>query len=385
LDFSWTDEQLQRREDLVRFAQRELNDGLAERDAHHEFSAAGWKQAAAFGIQGLPVPEDYGGGGADPVTIAIALEALGYGCRDNGLIFSLNAHMWSCALPIVKFGDQAQKRRYLPGLSDGSLIGVQAMTEPETGSDAFALRTTATLTPTPAGDAYVLSGTKTFITNAPVADLFVVFATTGRSQGIGGLAAFLVDRHTPGLSVGRPFRKMGLHTSPMSEVVLDGCSVPAGQRLGSVGAGMAIFNTSMDWERSFILASAVGTAQRQLEESLSYAKQRQQFGQPIGKFQAVSHRLVDMRVRVDAARLLLYHLAWLKQEGRSTAVESAVAKLFISETFVESSLDALQTYGAYGYMEEAGLERDVRDSLAGRIYSGTSDIQRNNIARRMGL
>jgi hypothetical protein len=376
-----TDEQCQLRDGLVRFAQRELNDGLAERDADHAFSQDGWKQAAAFGIHGLPVPEEYGGGGADPVTIAVALEALGYGCRDNGLIFSINAHMWSCALPIVKFGTEAQKRRYLPGLSDGSLIGVQAMTEPDTGSDAFALRTTAT----PEGESYVLSGTKTFITNAPVADLFVVFATTDRDRGIGGLAAFLVDRGTPGLSVGRPFRKMGLHTSPMSEVVLDACVVPATSRLGSVGAGMAIFNTSMDWERSFILASAVGTAQRQLDESVAYAKQRHQFGQPIGKFQAVSHRLVDMRVRLDAARLLLYRVAWLKAQGRSTAVESAIAKLSISEMLVESSLDALQTHGGYGYMEEAGFERDVRDAIAGRIYSGTSDVQRNNIARRMGL
>lgn len=381
MDFSWSDEQRQVHDEIVRFAQRELNDGLAERDGAHAFSEVGWKQAAALGIQGLPVPEAYGGGGADPLTIALALEALGYGCRDNGLIFSINAHMWSCELPIVKFGTDDQKRRYLPGLCDGSVIGVQAMTEPGSGSDAFALRTTAT----PEGGSFVLQGTKTFITNAPVAGLFVVFATTDRNKGIGGLVALIVERDTPGLSVGPPFRKMGLHTSPMSEVVFDGCEVPADNLLGSVGAGMAIFNTSMDWERSFILAGTVGTAQRQLEEAVAYAKARQQFGQPIGKFQAVSHRLVDMRVRLDAARLLLYRVAWLKQQGRATAIESAEAKLFISEMFVASSLDALTTHGAYGYMEEAGLERDVRDALASRIYSGTSDIQRNNVARRMGL
>lgn len=381
MDFSFTDEQERLRSELSRFARQELNDGLRERDAAHAFSEDGWKRAAAFGVHGMAVPEEHGGSGADPLTIAVALEALGHGCRDNGLLFSINAHLWSCVLPIVKFGDEEQKRRYLPGLADGSLIGVQAMTEPETGSDAFALTTRAV----PGDGCYTLTGTKTFITNAPVAGLFVVFATTGRDRGIGGLCAFLVERTTPGLSVGEPFRKMGLHTSPMSEVVLDGCRVPASSRLGSEGAGMAIFNTSMDWERSFILATAVGTAQRQLEESVAYARQRRQFGQPIGKFQAVSHRLVDMRVRLDAARLLLYRMAWLKSQGRSTAIESGVAKLYISEMFVQSSLDALQTHGGSGYLEEAGFERDVRDALAGRIYSGTSDIQRNNIARRMGL
>jgi alkylation response protein AidB-like acyl-CoA dehydrogenase len=381
VDFDWTEEQLSFRDSVARFATEQLGQEMRRRDADHEFSRDEWQRCAEFGIQGLPVPVEMGGAGADPLTIALALETLGQHCTDNGLLFSMGAHMWSCEMPLVTFGSDEQRQRWLPGLCDGSLIGVQAMTEPESGSDAFALTTTAT----PKGDDYVLQGAKTFITNAPVADLFIIFATLGRDRGIGDLCAFVVERDAPGLSVGSPFRKMGLRTSPMSEVVLDGCRVPASHRLGSEGSGMAIFNHSMDWERTFILATAVGTMQRQLDRSVSYARERRQYGQPISSFQAVSHRLVDMRVRLDAARLLLYHLAWLRSKGRRTHLESAAAKLFLSESFLSSSLDAVQVHGALGFMEEAELERDVRDAVAGRIYSGTSDIQRNIIASRMGL
>jgi alkylation response protein AidB-like acyl-CoA dehydrogenase len=381
LDFEWTAEQEAFYESVVTFASRQLNDDVVGRDDRHEFAAGAWKACAQFGIQGLPVPAQFGGGDADPLTIAHAMEALGYGCTDNGLLFSLGAQMWSAEIPLVRFGTNDQKARWLPGLCDGSLIGVQCMTEPDTGSDAFAMTTTAE----PKGDVFVLNGTKTFITNAPIANVFVVFATKDRSKGIGSLCALVVDRDRPGVTVGRPFRKMGLRTSPMSEVRFDNCQVPTTHLLGSVGSGMAIFNTSMDWERSLILATAVGSMQRQLERAVSQAKERRQFGQPIGKFQAVAHRIVDMRVRVEAARLLLYHTAWKKSLGKSTAVEASIAKLFISEAYLHSSLDLLQVHGAYGYMEESELEREVRDAIGSRIYSGTSDIQRNIIASRMGL
>lgn len=381
MDLSLNDEQLALQKNLEEFAQEHLNDDLIERDAHQEFAAGSWKLCADQGVQGLPFPSEYGGRDADAVTVAVALEALGYGCRDSGLLFSINAHMWSCALPLWKFGNDAQRRRYLPGLCDGSLIGVQAMTEPGTGSDAFALTTSARAE----GDTYVLNGSKTFITNAPVADLFIVFATTNASTGVGGLCAFLVESDTPGLKVGRAFNKMGIRTSPLGELIFDECAVPAANMLATPGTGMAIFNTAMDWERSFILASALGTMRRQIERSVSYAKTRTQFGQSISSFQAVSHRIVDMRVRLEAGRLMLYNLAWLKSQGRRTTAESAMVKLFLSEAFVETSMDALQTHGGLGYMVEMELERDVRDAMASRIYSGTSDIQRNIIARSMGL
>lgn len=381
MDFELTEEQAAYRDSVVRFAESQLNDRVIERDATHTFDHEGWKRCASFGLQGLPIPEQYGGSGADPITLAVAMEALGYGCRDNGLIFSLNAHVWSCELPILYFGSDDQRQRYLPGLCDGSLIGVQAMTEPGSGSDAFSLTTRARRD----GDGWVLDGVKTFITNAPVADVFVVFADTEGQRGHSSLSAFLVDRGVPGVSVGAPFRKMGLRTSPMSEVVLDGCRVPDEAMLGSPGSGMAVFNLSIDWERSYILASAIGTAQRQLERTVAHARDRVQFGQPIGQFQGVSHRIVDMRSRLEAARLMLYRLAWTRAQGGKTMLDAALTKLFISEMFVQSSLDTLYLHGAYGYMEESDLERDVRDALGSRLYSGTSDIQRNIAARLMGL
>jgi alkylation response protein AidB-like acyl-CoA dehydrogenase len=381
MDFELTPEQTTLRDEIMRFARHELNDDLVRRDTDSSFSVESWKRCAAFGIQGLPVPTEYGGAAADPLTIVIAMEALGHGSRDNGLIFSLNAQMWSCETPIVRFGTEEQKRRYLPRLCDGSVIGVQCMTEPDTGSDAFNLATSAVRK----NGRFVLNGAKTFITNAPVADVFVVFASTDRSKGFAGISAFLVDRGTEGVSVGPPFHKMGLRTSPMSEVILSDCVVEEDRLLGPEGAGAAIFNHSMDWERSCILAASVGSMQRQLERSISYAKERRQFGQSIGKFQAVSHRIVDMKLRLETARLLLYRLGWLRSNGKPTALESALVKLHLGESFLASSLDTLQVHGGYGYLTESELEREVRDAVAGRIYSGTSDIQRNLVASHLGL
>jgi len=383
MDLSWTEEQLGLRDAIVRFAQKELNKDMVARDAEGRFSRELWVKCAEVGLQGMPLPEQYGGQGADPLTTIMALEALGYGCSDNGLIFAINAHMWSAEMPLLRFGTEEQKQRYLPGMCDGTLIGVQGMTEPGSGSDAFGMKTTAESR----GDSYVLNGTKTFITNAPVADVFVIFASTDPKAGALGISAFLVDAGTPGLEVGKPFSKMGLRTSPMSELFFDDCVLPAERMLGKRGNGMAIFNHSIDWERGFILAAAVGTMQRQLETAIEHARTREQFGQPIGKFQAVSHRIVDMKMRLEAARSFLYQVGWAKvqAEGANTPTESALAKLYISEAWVQSSLDTLQILGGYGYMTETEVERDIRDALASRIYSGTSDIQRNIIAGRLGL
>jgi alkylation response protein AidB-like acyl-CoA dehydrogenase len=377
VDFEWTDEQRQFRQAVIQFAHRELTGG----DGSLEWFQAAWKKCANFGIQGLPVAEAFGGGGADNLTVIAALEALGYACPDNGLIFSLNAQMWACQHPIERFGTDQQKSKYLPGLCDGSLIAAHAMSEPGSGSDAFSLTTTAT----PSGDGYRLNGSKTFVSNAPVADLFVVFARAPGSTGFSGLSGFLIERDTPGLSVGPPMEKMGLHTSRMGEVFLDDCEVPASSLLGRRGAGMPVFAAAMERERGMILASTIGTMERDLERSLSHAKERHQFGEPIGKFQAISHRLVDMKLRLETARLLLYRLGWMLDQGRPAALDSALVKLCLGESFVASSLDALQIHGGYGYMAEYGLEADVRDALASRIYSGTSDIQRNLAARHMGL
>lgn len=381
MDFSLTQEQLELREAVIRFARRDLADDVVAREARGEFPRELWRRCAEFGILGLPVPEAYGGSGQDPLSIIVALEALGYACKDNGLIFSLNAQMWSVQMPLLRFGTEEQKRRYLRPLCEGTLIGGHGMSEPTSGSDAFSLRTTAEKR----GDRYVLNGAKTFTTNAPVADVFVVFARTNPALGFAGISAFLVDRQTPGLSVSSNLHKMGLRTSPMGELAFQDCEVPSENLLGPPGAGMAIFNHSMDWERGFILAASVGTMQRLLERAVAYAKERVQFGQSIGKFQAVAHRIVDMKVRLETARLLLYRYGWLKGQGKQTSTDAAMVKLHLSDCFVQSSQDALQVFGGYGYMAEYEIERDVRDAIGSRLYSGTGDMQKNIIAAGLGL
>ena len=381
MDFSWSDEQMQLREAVKSFARDELNEGLRERDKRGEFNREGWHKCAKFGIHGLPIPAEYGGMGADPLTTVGVLENLGYACRDNGLLFSINAHMWTVEIPILDFGSEPQKRKYLPDLSNGTLIGGNAMTEPDSGSDAYSLRTTAERR----GDRYVLNGSKTFVSNGNVADLIVVYATLDRSAGPNGICGFLVEKKYPGFQVGRPLEKMGLRTSPMAELFFDDCEVPAENRLGREGSGQSLFTHSMSWERACILSNAVGAMQRLLDISIRYARDRKQFGQSIGKFQLVSSKIVDMKMRVDQAQAALYRTAWLQTKGRNVYLEASLAKLTISENWVRCAEDAIQIHGGYGYMVESEVERELRDALGSRVYSGTSEIQRVLIASLLGL
>jgi alkylation response protein AidB-like acyl-CoA dehydrogenase len=284
--------------------------------------------------------------------------------------------MWTVVMPLVAFGEEHQKRKFLPGLCNGELIGGNAMTEPDSGSDAYSLRTSAERK----GDRYVLNGNKTFVTNGPVADLLVVFANTDKSQGKQGISALLVEKDAPGLTVARKLEKMGLRTSPMAELFFDDCEGPQENLLGKEGAGTSLFTHSMTWERGCILASAVGSMQWLLETCIRYAKERNQFGQAIGRFQLVGSKIVDMKLRLESARHMLYYGAWQRARGRSAIMEAAMAKLHISECWVRSCEDAMQIFGGYGYMTEYQIERELRDALASRLYSGTSEIQRNIIA-----
>jgi alkylation response protein AidB-like acyl-CoA dehydrogenase len=381
VDFSLTSDQRELTEAATAFARRELNRDLLTREEAGEFPREAWQACAKFGIQGLPIPAELGGAGSDILTTALVMEALGYGCLDNGLLFSLNAQMWSVELPLMIFGTPEQQRAYLPGMVSGNIIGAHGMTEPGSGSDALHMSTRAERR----GGGYLLRGAKQYITNAPVADVLLVYASVQDRPGIHGLSAFLVDATTPGVAVSGSFEKMGLRTSPMGEITLQDCLVPMESRLGPEGAGMAIFNSSMEWERSCLFASIAGAMRRQLEACVGYARSREQFGQPIGKFQGVSGKLADMYVRLEAARSLIYRCAWLKQQGKSAPAEAAAAKLFTSEAWVRSSQDAIQVHGAFGYMKEAGIERDLRDAVASTIYSGTSEIQRVVLARMLGL
>ena len=378
MDFAWTEDQQALRDAVVRFATNELNDDTAPRDRTGTFARELWERCAAVSIQGLPIPVEHGGSGASPSTIAYVMEGLGSACADNGLLFSIRAHV------VGGDADRALRHRraaarWLPGMADGSLIGVQAMTEPGTGSDAMALTTSATA----AGDGLVLNGSKIFITNAAVADVFVVFATVDRAKGWGGVTAFLVDRNTPGIEVSQPFEKMGLRTSPMSEIFFSDCRIEESAILGKRGAGLAIFNHSMDWERSFILATAVGTMQRQVDRCVAYAKERRQFGNAIGKYQAVSHRLVEMKLRLKGGSpaALPPRVAQGSRKGHPS--ESAEVKITISEAYVQSSLDALYIHGGCGYMR--GVRARARAARRDRAEDLFGDVGRPEAQRRCQL
>jgi alkylation response protein AidB-like acyl-CoA dehydrogenase len=373
-------EQRELTEAAADFARAKLNEDLAKREESGEFPLEAWQACAQFGIQGLPVPAEMGGAGSDILTTVLVMEALGYGCQDNGLIFSLNAQIWSLELPLVKFGTSAQQCAYLPKLVSGELIGMRAMTELDSSSDALSVRTHAERQ----GDHYILNGSKLYITDAPIADVALVFAAHPGEPAV-SISAFLVDQGTPGFTVSRKPEKMRPHTSPMCEVVLTDCLVPAGKRLGQEGAGLDIFNSSMVLERGCILASALGTMQRQLETCVEYAQARKQFGQAIGKFQGVADKAADMYLRLQAARLLVYQAASLGQQGKLTMAEAAAAKLFTSEAWVQSSLDSIQIHGGYGYTEEAGIGRALRDAIAGTIQSGAAGVQRAALSGMLGL
>lgn len=378
---SLIEDQVEFKELAIQFARKELNDKAKEREKNGEFNAEGWKKCADFGIQGLSMPEQYGGLGMDILTCIAAMEGLGYACKDSGLLFALNTHIWTCEAPILKFGTDAQKEKYLPRMIQGLIKGGHAITEPDSGSDAFNMRCKAEKR----GDRYILNGTKTFITNAPIADILLVFAITNPQKGFAGVSAFIVEKGFPGFSAGKPLEMLGLKTCPVGEVVLRDCEVPEENRLGKEGAGSAIFNSEMEWERSCLFATHLGAMEKMLEDCVNYAKVRQQFVKPIGKYQSISHKIADMKVRIELSRLIIHNVASTKAQGKRAPLESAMAKLFVSESYVQNCQDAIQIHGAYGYSAEYDFERNLRDAIGGKIYSGTSEIQRNIIATFLGL
>ncbi len=381
MDFSWSNEQLELKRQVIEFAQRELNDDVRRRDREGIFPADLWRKCGEFGVQGWFMPQEYGGTGYDLLTTTLALEALGYGCRDNGLTFALNAQMWSTQPALLEHGSAAQKAKYLTPLIRGEQTGAYAMTEPDSGSDAYSAKTTATRTE----GGYLLNGHKMLITFGPIADFAIIFASSDPAKGKWGLSVFIVDQGTPGFQQLPVQEKMGLRTVPIGQFIFENCFVPEENRIGAEGAGGSIFNSSQEYERACILASQIGAMEYQLEVAIQYARKRQQFGQPIGKFQAVSHRITQMKLRLELARLITYKAAWAKASGNSTMMDSALANLYLGDAFVESSMDAIKIHGGRGYLTEYEIERDLRDAVAGPVYGGTSDIQRNIIARFLGL
>ncbi len=382
MNFDLSEDHIAIRDEILRFASRELNDGVMERDRTQEFPRDLWLKCGEIGLQGLPVPQEYGGAGVDPLSTAIALDALGYACHDGGLAFSICAHLLACVVPVWKHGSPEQKEKYLPKLCDGTLIAVNAMSEPGSGSDAFAMKARAV----PDGDGYRLTGTKTWSTNGPVADLAVVYALTDADRGYhGGVSAFLVDRDTAGYVSGQKFEKMGLRSSPIGEIVLDDLRVPKSAMLGKPGGGTVIFTQSMEWERVCIGAKHCGTMQRLMESAIAHARERSAFGKAIGKHQAVAHKIADMKIRLEACRLLAYKAASRLDKARDVAMDASMVKIFASESLVQTALETVQIFGGTGYMTETQIERTLRDSIAGKIYSGPNEVQRDILAKWLGL
>ncbi|HLC82581.1 MAG TPA: acyl-CoA dehydrogenase, partial [Bacteroidia bacterium] len=312
----------------------------------------------------------------------LALEALGYGSDDGGLNFSICAHLLACVVPIWKYGNENQKKKYLPDLCNGNKIAVNAMTESESGSDVFNIKTTAKKHE----NGFLINGTKTFCSNGPVGDLILVYALTDESKGYyGGITAFIVDKNAKGFKVGQKYEKMGLRTSGISEVIFENVFVSEEDIVGGVGGGATVFNHSMEWERTGIAACHVGTMRKLLEKSIEYVQTRKSGNEVIGKKQAVAHRIANMKVQLEAASLLTYKAALGLEKNKENMIQAASAKLFVSEAFVASAIDTMQIFGGNGYMTEFGIERIVRDALGSTVYSGTSDIQRNIISRLLGL
>jgi alkylation response protein AidB-like acyl-CoA dehydrogenase len=378
--FSWTADQEHLRaaiEDLG----GALSEGHAARDRLESFPAEQWKLLADAGLFGLPVEEPYGGLGQDLLTTMFVLEELGHSCRDAGLSFSASTQIVSTGVPLQRFGHERLKARHLPRIASGEAITAHAITEPEGGSDALRMRTTARQD----GDSYVLNGSKTFVTNGPIADLFTVYARTGTAPGVGAITAVLVERDTPGLTVGGSISKMGLRTSPFCELHFDDCRVPADNVIGRPGSGFWIFDYVMKREILCSFIINIGEMRHRLERTVEYARTRRTATGPVGSHQAVAHRIVEMKVRLETARLWMYETARKVQLGRDTTVDVAIGKLLASTANVRSASEALQIHGGYGYTSEYGLEQQFRDALPGLTYSGTSDIQKNRIATMLGL
>ncbi|QTL35416.1 acyl-CoA dehydrogenase family protein [Pseudoalteromonas viridis] len=381
MDFKLSDYQTELYDSTLRFAAEVLDKDAHQRQRDHHFAPELWQQAAQFGFTGLAVEETYGGANLGALNTMLMVEALGKGSRDLGLSFSLCAHLFACVMPIARFASDELKRDFLEPLVAGKLMAANAATEPGAGSDIYSMKTTAVKEP----GGYRLNGQKTYITNAPVADVFVAYAQTNPDHGFMGVSAFIVARDTPGLSTGAGQSKDCLASCPMGDVFFDNVFVPESQRIGFEGAGGAIFHDSMIWEKGCLFALFVGALDRLLDTTLSYARERKQFGKKIGHFQSVSNRIIDIKLRLEQCRLMLYRAGWKYDQGQDAEIDIAMSKLLISDYAVQSALDAIATFGGAAIDADMGIVQVLLDTLPSRIFSGTNDIQREIIARKLGL
>jgi len=375
MDLTFTEEQEMIRKMVRDFAQKEVAPIAASVDEQGAVPHDNIRKMGQLGLLGLTTSEDYDGGGADMVSYVIAIEELSKACASTAIVVAVQNSLVCAGLE--KFGSEDQKTRFLPPLARGEKLGAFALTEPGAGCDASALLTTAV----PDGDSYVINGRKHFITNGGFADTIIVFAMTDKSKGHRGISAFVVEKGTPGFSVGKEEHKMGIRGANTCELLFDAVRVPASHRLGEEGQGFRIAMILLDGGRIGVAAQAVGIAQAAFDAALAYSKQRVQFGQPICEFQAIRWMLADMATRIEAARLLTYRAAVKKDSGERFSKEAAMAKLFASEAATWVADRAIQIHGGYGYMREYPVERNYRDAKITEIYEGTSEVQRMVIAR----
>ncbi|WP_191559943.1 acyl-CoA dehydrogenase [Metabacillus idriensis] len=373
--FKLSDEHEMIRKMVRDFAKNEVEPTAAERDEEERFDRELFDKMAELGLTGIPWPEEYGGIGSDYLAYVIAIEELSRVCASVGV--TLSAHTSLAGWPVYKFGTEEQKQKFLKPMAQGEKIGAYGLTEPGSGSDAGGMRTTAKLNE----DHYVLNGSKIFITNGGIADTYIVFAVTDPESKHKGTSAFIVEKDFKGFSVGKKESKLGIRSSPTTEIIFEDCIVPKENLLGQEGEGFKIAMMTLDGGRNGIAAQAVGIAQGALDASVAYAKERQQFGKPIAMQQGIGFKLADMATAVEASRLLTYQAAWLESVGLPYGKESAMSKLFAGDTAMKVTTEAVQVFGGYGYTKDYPVERYMRDAKITQIYEGTQEIQRLVISR----
>ena len=378
MDFNLSREQKMFEKSVEEFSRKEIQPGVEERACETGFSIEAWEKISNFGLTGLCISEAYGGDGTDAVTTAVAMMAFARASQDAALGIVWLSHLLLSAMPIEELGTEEQKQRYLPKMASGEWIGAFALTEPDAGSDATGLLTTAEKE----GDYYILNGSKTFISNAPIADVFVVFASTDPSKRAGGLSMFVVEKDLPGLSAGKPMKKYGASDAPTGEVFFDNCKVSAKNLLGEENKGFKAMITSLGWER-LAFAPYVGTMEADLKLCIEYSKSRKQFGQPIGSFQLIQAMLAEMKIDIEASKHLIYHLAWKKDQGKDISMDAAIAKTFITEAAERCASKAVQIHGGNGCMTDYPVGRNLWIAKMGTIGGGTSQMQRVIIGKML--
>lgn len=370
MDFKLTEEQELIRKNIREFSEKNVDPIAVEIDENSRYPAELFQKLSEGGWMGIPIPQEYGGAGADYLTQIIVVEELSRSCASTG--FTVSIHAGIMCMLILLYGNEEQKKKYLVPMAEGKHLASFALTEPGAGTDVMAASTTAVLD----GNEYIINGTKTFITNGPIAETYIIFAMTDKAAGRKGMSAIIVPRGTPGLRAGEHFKKMGLRSSQTSELILKDCRVPKENLLGKEGAGLPMVMTCFDPGRTGFAAMSVGILQAALDESIRYSKERVQFGSPIARHQAIAWMIADMATDLSAARFLTYHAAWLHEQKKPYSKEASIAKLFASEAAMKHTTKAVQIHGGYGYCKGSKVERLIRDAKITEIGEGTSEAQR---------